>query len=235
MAESNKGPDSDDGLAETLVTPESTGGDVGLAETMATTGLEVGGAQSAEGATTLDKGDSLGRYLIIEPLGAGGMGVVYKGYDPELHRQVALKLLRPRAQSGTSSDARARLQREAQAMAQLSHPNILTVYDVGVWQGQVYVAMELVDGVTLHQWLQVSPRTTAELLLVFGQAGAGLAAAHEADLVHRDFKPDNVLVGEDGRVRVMDFGLARQTDTESRMTQSGMTVGTPAYIARTIE
>jgi tetratricopeptide (TPR) repeat protein/tRNA A-37 threonylcarbamoyl transferase component Bud32 len=149
---------------------------------------------------------SLGRYLIIAEVGVGGMGRVYRAYDPELDREVALKLLRR-----VTEDARSRLRREAQAMAQLAHPNVLPIYDVADDGRRMFIAMELVRGKSAREWLDAGPRSWSEVLEVFMPAGEGLAAAHEAGLVHRDFKPGNVLLGEDGRVRVMDFGLARGT------------------------
>lgn len=158
-------------------------------------------------ADELPRGSSIGRYLIIEKLGSGGMGVVYAAYDPDLNRKVAIKLLR--SQPGAmASQGRARLLREAQSMARLSHPNVVAVYDVGVAFDQVFVAMEFVEGMTLGEWLS-KPRSTDEILQVFAEAGQGLAAAHDAGIVHRDFKPDNVMIGRDGRARVMDFGVAR--------------------------
>ena len=153
--------------------------------------------------------DHLGRFEVLARLGRGGMGEVYEAYDPELDRKVALKVLRTELRTESSTDAGpARLLREAQAMARLIDPHVITVHDVGTFGDQVFVAMELVDGQTLRQWLQGRP-PWAEVLAVFVRAGSGLAAAHRAGLVHRDFKPDNVLMGRDGRVRVVDFGLAR--------------------------
>src|SRR5215813_8341790 len=151
-----------------------------------------------------------GRYKLVEKLGVGGMGIVYLAEDPQLGRRVAIKLIEPKT-SGTlsASEGRARLLREAQALAQLSHPNVIAVYDVGTCADQVFIAMEYVEGSTLSQWLAERRRTWREVLSTFVQAGRGLAAAHAVGIVHRDFKPDNVLVGSDGRVRVLDFGLAR--------------------------
>ena len=155
--------------------------------------------------------DRLGRYLIVDQLGEGGMGVVYRAYDPELDRKVAIKLLRGQ----TSELARSRLLREAQAMAKLSHPNVVPVFDVGTWADQVFVAMDYVPGTTLRAWLDAKPREWREVVAVFVAAGRGLAAAHARGIVHRDFKPDNVLVSEastvgaERRVLVLDFGLAK--------------------------
>ncbi|HEY0992175.1 MAG TPA: serine/threonine-protein kinase, partial [Kofleriaceae bacterium] len=146
----------------------------------------------------LQPGDQIGRYVVEEPLGQGGMGVVVAAHDPELARQVALKVVRPGV---GDRPYRRRLVREARAMAQLEHANVVRVYDAGEVDGEVFVAMELVRGETLGQWLRASPRPWREVLARFIAAGRGLAAAHRAGLVHRDFKPDNVLVrATDGRV-----------------------------------
>ncbi|HVE82646.1 MAG TPA: serine/threonine-protein kinase [Myxococcales bacterium] len=213
-------------------------------------------AGAPSGTQYLEKGSRVGRYVIRDVIGVGGMGAVYSAYDPELNRRVALKVLRTRKRSGTPhlSEGRSRLMREAQAMARLSHPNIVTVFDVGSFEGEIYLAMELVDGTTLTDWLKEKKRTWKDVAKVFLFAGRGLAAAHAGGLVHRDFKPDNVLVGKDGRVRVMDFGLARPAggiddeegaeDDElsdpgakersllnSPLTRKGILVGTPVYMA----
>ena len=156
----------------------------------------------------LPYGTLIGRYFVLKQLGEGGMGVVYAAMDPELNRKVAIKLIRDRSR-GASSVARQRLMREAQAMARLSHPNVISVFDVGTALGQVFLAMEFIDGGTLRQWLKEKPRTQPEIVAAFVKAGRGLAAAHAAGLVHRDFKPDNVLVSKSGRVLVTDFGLVR--------------------------
>jgi len=155
----------------------------------------------------LSVGTRLGRYVLLEVLGRGGTAVVYKAYDPDLHREVAVKVLR--LDRDDRDRAHARLLREAQALARLSHPNVIAVYDVGVYGEDVFVAMELVAGQTLRQWLRV-PRTMREVLDVMTAAGRGLAAAHAVGLIHRDFKPGNVMLGADDRVRVLDFGLARR-------------------------
>lgn len=184
----------------------------------------------------------IGRYDVREALGQGGMGVVYSAWDDSLGRAVALKLLS--ATSGTTDRRRARMMREAQALAKLSHPNVVQVYEVGAHGDDVFVAMELVDGLTLREWVQQSERTVGEIEDVFSQAGTGLSAAHHRDLVHRDFKPSNVIVGSDGRVRVVDFGLAYgpglgtesvepegNSTTSGRLTRTGAVMGTPAYMA----
>jgi len=188
----------------------------------------------------------IGRFTIVRRIGEGGMGVVYMAYDEELDRRVAVKLLRGAADG--ESEGSARLVREAQAMARLSHPNVVTVHEVGTFEGQIFVAMEFVAGADLRQWLKAEPRGWAQTVSCFVQAGQGLAAAHEAGLVHRDFKPDNVLVGDDLRVRVADFGLAHShgelepesprpaADPDSEpsaisLTATGAVLGTPGYMA----
>jgi serine/threonine protein kinase/tetratricopeptide (TPR) repeat protein len=157
----------------------------------------------------LARGSIVARYIIAEALARGGMGVVYKAFDPELSRPVAVKLLKADNQPGGTF--RDRLLREAQALARLSHPNVIAVHDVGTFGDDVFIAMEFVEGMSLRRWLEAARRSWREIVEVFLAAGEGLAAAHRANLVHRDFKPDNVMVGADGRVRVLDFGLARLT------------------------
>jgi eukaryotic-like serine/threonine-protein kinase len=184
-----------------------------------------------------DVGGRLGRYVVTGVLGMGGMGAVYSAHDPELDRDVAIKLLLP---GDTTLELQERLRREAQAMAQLAHPNVVTVHDVGVVGDRIFVAMELVDGTTLATWLD-QPRTVDQIIEAFLAAGRGLAAAHAAGLAHRDFKPENVFVGGDGRVRVGDFGLARDLTTASGaartpntridLTVTGTVMGTPLYMA----
>ncbi|MBL8973869.1 MAG: serine/threonine protein kinase, partial [Myxococcales bacterium] len=142
------------------------------------------------------------------------MGVVYAGYDEELDRRVAIKLV-DRGDPTRASLGRNQLLREAQALARLIHPNVVAVFDAGVHDGRVYLAMEYVHGVDLQQWLAAGPRGWREVAATFLQAGAGLLAAHKVGLVHRDFKPSNVLVGDDGRVRVADFGLATPRGDEA--------------------
>ena len=163
-----------------------------------------GEAPAREAGPNLGIGDRVGRYEILGVIGEGGMSFVYLAHDPELDRDVALKLMRVRV----GSEGARRLRREAQALAQLSHPNVVPVYDAGMVGGQAFVAMEYVEGNTLRRWLRGKP-PWRKVLGVMIEAGQGLAAAHARGLIHRDFKPDNVLIGDDGRVRVLDFGLAR--------------------------
>lgn len=195
-------------------------------------------------------GQTVGRFVIAGKLGAGGMGVVFLAHDPQLDRKVAVKLLTGGARRAADSPGQSRLLREAQAMARLNHPNVITVYEVGEHENDVFIAMELVEGSTLKDWLTAQPRTQDEILRVMRAAGAGLAAAHRAGVIHRDFKPDNVLVSNSGEVRVSDFGLARAVDAmhhdedagpspsspsssvlSSPITQVGTLIGTPAYMA----
>jgi tetratricopeptide (TPR) repeat protein/predicted Ser/Thr protein kinase len=176
-------------------------------------------------------------YVILEELGTGGMGVVYAAYDRVLDRKIALKLIKTRHEPQMQT----RLEREAKAMAKLAHPNVVQVYAIGDVEGTRFIAMEFVNGVTLRKWLE-APRSPAEILSTFTAAGRGLAAAHGVGLVHRDFKPDNVMVRDDGRVLVMDFGLAGG-DLEASMpefsldagsdamTPSDTLMGTPVYMA----
>jgi eukaryotic-like serine/threonine-protein kinase len=196
----------------------------------------------------LARGAPLGRYTVLALVGRGGMGEVYSAYDAELDRRIALKLLH--SERG-ASDVRAqgRLLREARAMARLSHRNVIAVHDAGTISGRVFVAMEFVDGGTVKEWLAAAPRSRAEILETFASAARGLAAAHASGMVHRDFKPHNVMVGKDGSVRVLDFGLARRlaepevaeapgetlaplaSRDEGGLTSTGELVGTPLYMA----
>ena len=192
-----------------------SGGDAAEAETIIERPGEPQDENVPDDPESLSPGIRLGRYVVLEEIGAGGMGMVFSAYDPELNRKVALKLLRPRHRERKRSSNR--LLKEAQALAKLAHPNVITVYDVGTYGDRVFVAMELVEGDTLRGWVQEKKRKWDEVLSVFIPAGRGLAAAHAANLVHRDFKPDNVLIGRDGRVRVMDFGLARPMQTRHGM------------------
>jgi tetratricopeptide (TPR) repeat protein len=225
--------------------PSTAGDDA----TLTTRGIERGDARSE-----LPGGAAMGRYVLLGRIGSGGMGVVYAAYDPELDRKVALKLLH----AEVAGDAgQARFLREAQALAKLSHPNVVAVHDVGTAGGDVWIAMEFVVGHTLSDWLRARKRSWREILAVMRPVALGLAAAHAAGLVHRDVKPDNVMLegevsegGGPARVRVMDFGLARgsgidesaTTDRDSAgvpsrvriddvVTRVGAILGTPAYMA----
>ncbi|MBL9100744.1 MAG: protein kinase [Myxococcales bacterium] len=182
----------------------------------------------------------LGRYRLQERLGQGGMGVVFRAHDPQLRRDVAVKLLHTARTAGPAREQHARLRREALALGRVSHPNIVQVYEVGEDGDHVFVVMEYVRGVTMRAWLAQQPRTPAEILGVALQVGRGLAAAHAAGIIHRDLKPENVLVGADGRARVVDFGLARAVaapvgDTAGSLaaplTRTGTVLGTPAFMA----
>ncbi|MBL0697804.1 serine/threonine-protein kinase [Comamonas sp. JC664] len=244
---------------------EARGSRVTLSIPMAPSPLKApasGPGKAGRGAVRKDPEDTeprdsakvrVGRYHILDTLGAGGMGAVYSAYDPELHRRVAIKLLHPDANPAARSDGASRLLREAQAMARLSHPNVVSVYDAGTFAGRVFIAMERVDGLSLRHWLRAEHRTWREVLGIFRQAGRGLAAAHAAGLVHRDFKPANVLVSKEGRAQVTDFGLARTTADidaaeagrgttpalprlaqddllQTALTEAGLVMGTPAYM-----
>ena len=199
-------------------------------------------------------GSRLDRYHILEPIGEGAMGVVYAAYDPDLDRKVALKVLRD---SKRRSEERSmmRLLREAQAMARLSHPNVITVHEARVVDQRLFISMEFVQGCTLKQWLARNKPDWQTVLTLFTDVARAIAAAHAAGLIHRDVKPDNILVGEDGRVRVTDFGLARPSSIDSAeadrtashsqsistpghrpalaatFTRHGALVGTPAYMS----
>jgi tetratricopeptide (TPR) repeat protein len=178
-------------------------------------------------------------YRIEDQLGEGGMGVVYRARDLRLDREVAIKI-----GTAVTPAALARAEREAMALAKLSHPNVVIVYGVGEIGGRIYLAMELVRGGSARAWSKAARRTPREIIELYAAAGDGLAAAHAAGLVHRDFKPDNVLVGDDGRPRVGDFGLARGVDTRDEaadeasapaesnaITQTGAVLGTLGYMA----
>jgi eukaryotic-like serine/threonine-protein kinase len=171
-------------------------------------------------------GSLMGRYIVLYRVGSGGMGIVLAAYDPELDRKVALKIV-----SESEDDSR-ELVREARALAKLAHENVVVVHDVGSVGGRVFIAMEFVDGGDLRAWLAAEPRSWREIVAMFEKAGRGLAASHRAGLVHRDFKPANVLVSTTGRVLVTDFGLARAAARASRpaLDATGV-VGTPAYMS----
>jgi serine/threonine protein kinase len=199
----------------------------------------------------LGTGDLVGRYRIVERLGAGGMGVVYRAHDPQLEREVALKLLRAKP-GGEQQLMASRMLREAKSAARIRHSNVVTVYDAGEVSGRAFIAMELMSGTDLAKWFS-QRRPWREVVRVMLQAAQGLRAAHESGIVHRDFKPDNVVLEDDGNVKVLDFGLARVAydgETQSRvaeelagalaatgiegldtLTHTGALVGTPAYMA----
>jgi serine/threonine-protein kinase len=214
---------------------------------------------SSAPAGDVASGSFIDRYVVLEPLGKGGTAAVYLAYDPKLDRRVALKLLRGTFGEELTADLKERLLREGKAMARLSHPNVVTVYDVGIAvDGLVYLAMEYVQGGTLRDWLATRNRTWREIVRIMCEAGEGLAAAHQAGIVHRDFKLDNVLIDVGGRPKVTDFGVARaqpqepppqsvsaehqvsalsvpgsgiETSGGRQLTVSGATMGTPGYMA----
>ena len=207
--------------------------------------LEVARGSAAVMAAMFGKTQDLriGRYLLLERIGEGGMGVVFRAYDPQLRRELAIKVLHPSVEASAE-----RTLREAQALAQLSHPNVVPIHDVGTDAGRTFLAMAYLEGDTVSAWREAASRPWQEIVEVFIKAGRGLAAAHARGLVHRDFKPDNVLVGHDGRVHVLDFGLAKSTDgpelpsieespeletsaLDLALTDAGRLVGTPAYLA----
>ncbi len=181
-------------------------------------------------------GSKIGRYEILRPIGRGGMGVVYLATDPKLGRKVAIKLVKPSLKADDRvQHYERRLMREARAMAQLTHPNVLTIYDVGMHGDQVFLASEWVDGATLEDWICEHTHHWQSIVTMFRGAARGLAAAHEAGLIHRDFKPSNVMIGKDHRVLVFDFGLVKSTRaTMGEITtqlSGNFIVGTPAYMS----
>jgi serine/threonine-protein kinase len=220
-------------------------------------GAKIGAAANDVVVSTAAEPDApdparIARYLVLRRLGEGAMGVVYSAYDSDLDRKLAIKVVRGRP--GHPSLGSTRVLQEAQAMARISHPNVVHVYEVGrdsaAPLGQVFIAMEFVPGVSLTRWQEQHGKTAsfATIMQLYLQAAAGLEAAHSSGLIHRDFKPDNVLVGRDGRVRVVDFGLARaldgrqapdsgsripvrQSGSGARLTQMGEVLGTPGYMA----
>ena len=241
-------PPPPNGICETI--PKLPKKDADRTETITAVMGDVGVTPEAariaasEGAEAeIRAGDCLGRYTVRSLIGAGGMGQVFAAFDPELGRTIALKLIHPDRMI-QSPIARARLLREAQALARLHHPNVVTVHDVGTDGDQVFVAMELVEGPTLSEWLRAGERSWREVLVPFLAAGRGLAAAHAAGIVHRDVKPANVIVGKE-RVVVLDFGLARagrdddeplepparKSVLETNLTLTGERMGTPLYMA----
>ncbi|MBX7082708.1 MAG: serine/threonine protein kinase, partial [Nannocystaceae bacterium] len=193
-------------------------------------------------------GAMVGRYRVTGLLGQGAMGIVLQGEDESLGRAVAIKLIHERVE--LESRGRQRLEREARTLAALSHPNVVHVYEIGSHRGRLFVAMERVGGRSLRAWLREQARPWSERLALLCAAGDGLAAAHRAGIVHRDFKPDNVLVDDDGRPRVLDFGLAVPAGSHDTgavelapaglpvgmvdsgtLTATGTIMGTPAYMA----
>ncbi len=205
-------------LLATLSRGQPTGHDVAAEATPPTTDRD------RPGLELLPRGAAVDRYLIIELLGAGGMGAVYRAYDPQLDRRIALKILRPSITAGESL-ATALLLDEAKAMARLSHRNVVAIYDAGSVDKHAYLAMELIEGHNMRTYLASKP-TRRELIGRLIEAGRGLAAAHDAGLVHRDVKPENILIGDDGRVCVSDFGISTAETLFARQV-----AGTPQYMA----
>ena len=213
--------------------------DVALARTM----TDAPNGSPVDEPRDLGRDSMVGRYRIVRLIGQGGMGSVFEAYDPQLDRKVALKLVRTRLLGDPT--LRARLAREARTMAKLSHPNVVTVFDAGDFGQDFFIAMELVPGTTVGSWLSVAERSYDEVMKVMLAAGRGLCAAHAAGIVHRDFKPDNVLVDGAGRVLVTDFGLAVPPPTAARaeveggdgaisslrLTGAGALLGTPRYMS----
>lgn len=211
--------------------------------------VTIGGDRTATGELELLPGARVGRYVIVSMLGTGGMGVVYAAFDADLRRRVAVKLLRTDRRGDAGPAGRERLMREARTLARLSHPNVVTVFDVGAHEGHLFIAMELVEGGSLRAWLRRSQHSAEEIIDHLVEAGRGLAAAHTAGVVHRDVKPDNILIGLDQRALLTDFGLAHIGDVESAprqiaadanatlideprtLTRTGAIMGTPAYMA----
>ncbi|HEY4244984.1 MAG TPA: protein kinase [Kofleriaceae bacterium] len=195
------------------------------------------------GPAAYEHGAQVGRYTLVEMIGRGGMGAVYVAHDPQLDRRVALKVVR--SERFAHPAVRARMSREARAMAKVAHPHVVTVFDTGELPDGVFIAMELVDGDTLGRWLAAAPRTWRDIVRIFVAIGRGLSAAHQAGVVHRDFKPDNVLVDRAGRPAVTDFGLAAAptapavvpaalaavSDEGVALTRTGVLMGTPRYMS----
>ncbi len=187
---------------------------------------QVGDAGERGPDLDLHEGDMFDRYVVLMLAGRGGMGEVYVAYDPTLDRKLALKIVRPSRTPDES--AQERLLAEARRAAAVTHDNLVPIYDVGFARGRAYIAMEYVEGPSLAQWLRTDSPTPTQIVDVFVGAARGLAAAHDAGIVHRDFKPANVLLGRDGRPRVTDFGLARALDDDD---EAPGAAGTPAYMA----
>lgn len=213
------------GTDETLAgTPSDASGHAGSAEV----------SRTKHPAPAQDAATNIGRYVVLRKLGQGGMGVVYSAYDPDLDRKIALKVVRDDLGMGTIGHNR--IKQEAQAMARVAHPNVAHVYEVGEYltpQGRnIFIAMEFIAGESLDAWQSKRDHHSAasldECLRLYLQAAAGLAAAHASGLIHRDFKPSNVLIGQDGRVRVLDFGLARTLESHTLAVDEAKQIGTPA-------
>ncbi|MEM6992829.1 MAG: serine/threonine-protein kinase, partial [Myxococcota bacterium] len=236
---------------------------VGLAKAGAPDPLQERGALARAKAAILGGPDPgpqrIGRFEVIEAVGSGGMGVVYRARDPQLQRDVAIKVIRTtmQASKAQAESARARMLREAQALAALPHPNIVAIHDLGTLEStpessapDIYIVMELIEGAPLSRWREDDTPSREEVIQAFIQAGTGLAAAHSVGVVHRDFKPSNVLIDAAGRVRVVDFGLAQVASepaaqasgtrssndsstsrATSDLTEPDVILGTPSYMA----
>jgi eukaryotic-like serine/threonine-protein kinase len=207
---------------------EETGALVENETTVAVSGAATKG--SYESRSSLREGSVVGRYVVLEQIGRGGMGMVLRAYDPKLRREVALKVVRSGSGVG-GGEAEVRMIREAQALPPLRSPHVVSVYDAEVTAYGVCIAMEYVEGRTLRRWLKEAKRPWSEVLEVMSAAGRGLAAAHAAGVVHRDVKPDNVLVGDDGRVLLTDFGLAREAEGSPSSAPSWPVVGASGEVA----
>ncbi len=226
---------SSDAIADTIAAPLAAPSPIEIASTVAGTAASTPIRHA--GAT------AFGRFLLLRKLGEGGMGEVFSGYDEQLDRKVAIKLLHA---AYAPEETQKRMLREAQALARLSHPNVVAIHEVGQVEDNVFVVMEHIDGITLHEWQDDPSRTVGEILDAYAQAGRGLAAVHAAGMVHRDFKPHNAMIDREGRVRLLDFGLAhargvvssgkadesRVPDAlASQLTAEGAISGTPAYMS----
>ena len=181
---------------------------------------------------SLTPGERLGPYTIVAPLGAGGMGEVYRAHDDRLHRDVAIKVIPPAV--GSNPEALARFERESHAIAALSHPNILTIFDVGQSNGHPYAVMELLQGETLRVRLEHGPLPMRKAVDIAAQIARGLAAAHDKQIAHRDLKPDNVFLTPTGGVKILDFGLARTTSERGELTRIESPTMAPATTPGTV-
>src|SRR5271155_673396 len=194
----------------------------------------------------LSPNSKLGPYEIKSTLGVGGMGEVYRARDSRLNRDVAIKVLRQDSTTGASADLRSRFEREARAVAALNHPNIVSVFDFGIDGDSQYIVSELIDGESLRHVIAGKPVPTRKLIDIAVQIGDGLAAAHAAGIVHRDLQPENILLTKDGRAKILDFGLARQSlkparasssdetfgpDSNQNLTNAGTILGTASYMS----